>query len=360
MIPVSKPWLGAREMIYTTQAINSGWVSSAGPFIEQFEAEFASYCGTKYALAVSSGTAALHLALLASGIGPGDEVIIPDLTFVATANAVSYTGATPVFVDINSKSLCLSAETIRAHLTEKTKAIIPVHLFGHPADMDAINGLAYSHGLKIIEDACEAHGASYKGTNAGALGDVGCFSFYGNKIITTGEGGMLTTDDPEIYAKAKHLRGHAQTSKRYEHDQIGYNYRMTNVQAAIGCAQLDRIDEILSSRARLHRMYSAAIPDRVMQPEPWARSVHWMVSIQTDYRDAIAEILALNGVDTRPFFRPLSTLAPYRRDSLNWRSWRASQRGLCLPTHHEVSEADVLRIAGVINTALRDVDKSVA
>src|SRR6267154_4441182 len=213
-IPISKPFIGEREKELVLDAVDSGWVSSIGKYIDEFEATFARYCGTDYALTVSNGTTGLHLAFAALGLEPGDEVIIPDLTFVATANAVAYTGATPVLADIDADTLCLDPRSVKALISPRTKAIIPVHLYGHPADMDALKEIGDAHGVDIVEDAAEAHGAEYKGRRVGGLGKCGVFSFYGNKVITTGEGGMLTTNDQEFYQHARRLRDHAMSTQR--------------------------------------------------------------------------------------------------------------------------------------------------
>ena len=255
-IPISQPSITQKEIDYVSDAIQSGWVSSLGKYIDMFEANFAEYCGTDFALTVSSGTTALHLALLAMGIGDGDEVIVPDFTFVATANAVRYTGANVVTVDIDQETLCLAPEAVRAVITQKTKAIIPVHVFGHPANMPELIKIADEHGVRVIEDAAEAHGAEVNSKRVGSLGDCGVFSFYGNKIMTSGEGGMITTDNKELYEKMKYLRDHAMSKdKRYWHTEIGYNYRMTNLQAALGVAQLERIDEIIEKKIDIFNWY---------------------------------------------------------------------------------------------------------
>jgi perosamine synthetase len=361
--PVSRPSIGPRERELVADAVASGWVSSAGPYIERFERMFADYCGTKYALATSSGTAALHLALLACGVGPGDEVIVPDLTFVATANAVTYTGAKVVLADINPDTLCMDATTLWPRITEHTEAIIPVHLFGHPAITGAGNGSV----LAWIEDAAEAHGATINGRRVGGHGDIGCFSFYGNKIITTGEGGMLTTNDPALYAKAFHLRGHAMSAARpYFHETVGYNYRMTNLQAALGCAQMERIDEFLTKRRRIMEWYRDAIDERpgvrLNREAPWAKSANWMVCLEVDAftpysRIMFMESLAAWGVETRPYFCPISSMPmyelplAYRLNDLSI-AHRKSQIGLCLPTYTDLTEDDVLRISEIVNGLL--------
>src|SRR4051794_2062931 len=248
-IPISKPSIGPRERELVLDAVDSGWVSSIGKYIDEFEAVFARYCGTEFALAVSNGTTGLHLALVTLGIGPGDEVIIPDLTFVATANAVAYTGAKPILADVDPDTLCIDPASVKSLITERTKVIMPVHLYGHPADMDELTVIAKAYNVAVIEDAAEAHGAEYKGRRVGGLSQCGVFSFYGNKVITTGEGGMLTTNDPAFYRRAKRLRDHAMSAeRRYFHDERGFNYRMTNLQAALGVAQMERIGEFLKRR----------------------------------------------------------------------------------------------------------------
>src|SRR6201996_1204001 len=286
-LPISQPLIGSREKELVLAALDSGWVSSIGKYIDEFEAGFARYCGTEYALTASNGTTGLHLALAALGIGPGDEVIVPDLPFVASANAVAYTGATPVLADIDPDTLCLDPASVKSRLSPRTKAIMPVHLYGHPADMDALNEIADSNGLAIVEDAAEAHGAEYRGRRVGGLGKCGVFSFYGNKIITTGEGGMLTTNDADFFARAKRLRDHAMSpQRRYFHEERGFNYRITNLQAALGVAQLERIDDFLNRRTEIMGWYTAAIvsSDRVRlnRVSNWAKSAFWMVCLEVD------------------------------------------------------------------------------
>ena len=245
-------------------ALDFGWVSSIGKYIDEFEASFARYCGTEYALAVSNGTTGLHLALAALGLQPGDEVIVPDLTFVATANAVAYM-ARRRFWPIDADTLCIDPASVRSLISERTRAIIPVHLYGYPADMDALLEIGRAHGVDIIEDAAEAHGAEYRGRRVGGLGKCGVFSFYGNKVITTGEGGMLTTNDRAFYQHAKRLRDHAMsTQRRYFHEERGFNYRITNLQAALGVAQLERIEEFLDRRTEIMGWYVPGSPRRKM------------------------------------------------------------------------------------------------
>jgi perosamine synthetase len=322
MIPVFAPWLSENVRRYVLDCVESGWISSLGEYVPRFEREFARFCEVRHAVATSNGTTALHLALATLGIGPGDEVLVPDLTFVATANVVRYTGATPVLVDAHPVTWALDVEDAARKVTARTRAIIPVHIYGHPADLDAVLVLARTHGLQVVEDAAEAHGARYKGRRVGGLGQIGAFSFYGNKIITTGEGGMVVTDDPALAQRAAFLRDHAMDPhRRYYHPEIGFNYRMTNIQAAIGCAQMEQVEAILDRRKTIATTYQAelaGIPGLTPPPaEPWAESVYWMYSVLVEpafgrSRDAVREGLRARGIDSRPFFVPLHELPPYR------------------------------------------------
>lgn len=361
-IPISKPAIGSREKQLVLDALDSGWVSSIGKYIDQFEANFARYCGTEHAVAVSNGTTALHLAFAALGLRAGDEVIIPDLTFVATANAVAYVGATPVLADIDAETLCLDPVSVKSLISPRTKAIVPVHLYGHPADMDALTEIAEAHGLDIIEDAAEAHGAEYKGRRVGGLGKCGVFSFYGNKIITTGEGGMLTTNDPVLYQRAKRLRDHAMNAeKRYFHEERGFNYRITNLQAALGVAQLERIDEFLSRRTEIMNWYASEVATtdtvRLNRVKNWAKSAFWMVCLEVDdfdevRRDAFMETLKTRGIDSRPYFRTMSSLPMYEQAPLPIANAKA-KIGINLPSYYELTKSDVRRIGSEVNEILR-------
>src|SRR6201996_8961609 len=352
-LPISKPYIGAREKELVLDALDSGWVSSIGKYIDDFEAGFARYCGTEYALAVSNGTTGLHLALAALGLGPGDEVIIPDLTFVATANAVAYTGATPVLADIDADTLCIDPASVKSLISPRTKAIMPVHLYGHPADMDALAAIADAHGIALIEDAAEAHGAEYKGRRVGGLGKCGVFSFYGNKVITTGEGGMLTTNDRDFYTLAKRLRDHAMSpQRRYFHEERGFNYRITNLQAALGVAQLERIDDFLARRTEIMDWYRSEIPAtdhvRLNRVKNWAKSAFWMVCLEVDgfdekRRDAFMQALKTRGIDSRPYFCALSSMPMYRQAPLPVAARKAAV-GLNLPSYYELTKSDVRRI----------------
>lgn len=338
--------------------LDSGWISSIGEYVERFESLFARFCGASHAIATANGTVALHLALASLDLGPGDEVLVPGLTFVATANAVAYTGATPVLVDVDRATWTIDPEDAARMITARTRAIIPVHLYGHPANLDALRALAARHNLRIIEDAAQAHGACYNGAPVGALGDVGTFSFYGNKVLTTGEGGMVVTNDPTIARRARHLRGQAlDPTRRYYHAEIGFNYRLTNVQAAIGCAQLEQVDVILRRRAELAAAYDArlaGVRGLGFQPvAPWAAPICWMYSVVIDEatfgmtRDDVAEALRARRIETRPFFVPLHDLPPYRSEPLPV-SAALGRSGLNLPSGNTLAAADIDRVCAAL------------
>jgi perosamine synthetase len=362
-IPISKPSIGIRERELVMDALDSGWVSSIGKYIDEFEEKFARYCGTEYALAVSNGTTGLHLALATLGLKAGDEVIIPDLTFVATANAVAYTGATPVLADIDPDTLCIDPASIKSLITARTKAIVPVHLYGHPADMDALREISEAHGIDIVEDAAEAHGAEYKGRRVGGFGRCGVFSFYGNKVVTTGEGGMITTNDRSFYLQAKRLRDHAMSpERRYYHDECGFNYRMTNLQAALGVAQMERIDEFIERRAEIMSWYNSIIrvdgSVRTNRVKNWAKSVFWMVCLEVDgfddkRRDTFMANLRKRGIDSRPYFCTMSAMPMYRQQPLPVAS-RKAQSGINLPSFFDLTQKEVERIGSVVNELIAD------
>ena len=362
MIPIAEPSLGKEELNLLTKAFKSGWISSKGEFIEKFENEFARYCGRKYGVAVSNGTVALHLALVALDIGKRDEVIIPDLTFIATANAVTYTGAKPIFVDSHPDYWCIDPEKIEEKISKKTKAIIPVHLYGHPCDMDPILDIAEDNNLYLIEDAAEAHGAEYKGKKVGSFGDISCFSFYGNKIITTGEGGICLTDDKELSEKMRLLKDHGMNPhKRYWHEIVGYNYRMTNLQAAIGLAQLKKINKFIKKKRQIARLYEEGLRDLsdkgkiTLHPEmSWAKNVYWMYSIliNTEFgvsRDKLIAELEKKGIESRPFFYPINEMPPYKLKDKFKIAYMLSRSGINLPSQSNLSKRDIKFIVSKID-----------
>ncbi len=329
-IPVATPALVGKEREYVMDCLDSNWISSNGSYIGRFETSFAEFCGVRHSLACCNGTVALHLALLGLGIGPGDEVLVPTLTYIASANAVTYCGAKPVFLDSEPDTWNIDPAALEAAIGPRTKAILVVHLYGHPADMEPILAIARNHGLAIVEDAAEAHGAEYKGRRVGSFGDVATFSFYGNKVITTGEGGMVVTNDPALAERMLVLRGQGQDLKRrYWFPVVGYNYRMTNIEAAIGLAQLEKIDWHLSRRRQHAKQYQARLgnlPGLILSPEqPWARNAYWMncavLPIElTVTRDEVMRQLQLRGVETRPFFYPMHVLPPLTSPTLRMAS----------------------------------------
>lgn len=316
MIPVCEPWFPGNEEKYAADAVRNKMISgSGGEYITKFEKSFADYCGMKYGVACTSGLAALHLACEALGIGEGDEIIIPTFTMIASANAAIYTGARPVLVDSEQGSYCIDVKKIEEKITPRTKAIMPVHVYGHPCDMDAIMEIARKHNLKVIEDAAEAHGARYKGKIMGSFGDINCFSFYANKIITTGEGGMCLTNDSDLAEKMRKLRNHGFDIPRFTHSVVGFNYRLPNVQAALGLAQVENADLLVESRRNVGLKYNeklAHLKNYLQLPieRDYAKNVYWMYgvvlkdNVKLTKDDVMAKLLE-RGVQTRSFFIPM-------------------------------------------------------
>lgn len=357
-IPAYEPQLGPLEEAYILEAVRSGWISSLGKYIGQFEQEFAAFCGVEHGVSTSNGTTALHLALHGLGLGPGDEVIVPALSFVASANAVHYTGATPVFADVDAQTWTLDPLEVERLLSPRTRAIMPVHLYGHPANMAALCTLATAHNLWILEDAAEAHGAQYQGRYTGGLGHVAAFSFYANKIITTGEGGMVTTNDGDLATRCRFLRDHAmQPGRRYWHEEVGFNYRMTNLQAAVGVGQMTRINEFIARKRQIAHLYAQAlanVPGITLPVEaPGCVNVYWMFSILVDApfpltRDALILALRERNIDSRPFFHALDTLPPYRSSRPRPTALRLGQQGLNLPSAPSLTNEQVLTICDTL------------
>ena len=354
IIPVCEPTLSGNELKYVTEAVETNWISSAGSYIRQFESSFAEKMGSRYGVACANGTVALHLALATLGLDPGDEVIIPTFTMIATANAVTYLGARPVLVDAEPCTWNLDIEQVESRITPRTRAIVVVHTYGHPVDMDALNAIAAKHGLFVLEDAAEAHGARYKDRPVGSLGDAASFSFYGNKIITTGEGGMVTTNREDVARLAWNLRDHAFSAERhFWHKYLGYNYRMTNLQAAVGLAQTEQLERFVAARranAAYYTQLLSKIPGIVTPPEAsWATNVFWMYGILLEKefgltRDALRQGLAQRGIETRTFFIPMHCQPIYFDHYRNERYPVAEdlcRRGLYLPSASNLTRQDI-------------------
>lgn len=370
-IPVAVPQLGQREFDYVAEALRAGEISgTGGSLLERFEYEFAKYCSCSHGVATSNGTTALHLAVASLGIGPGDEVLVSTLTNMATFFAVLYQGATPIPVDVEEDTWNLDPAALEALFTPRTRAILVVHLYGHPADMDPIRKFARRHGLYVIEDAAEAHGALYKGSKAGSLGDIACFSFYANKIVTTGEGGMLTTNDSALAARARSLRSLAYgAEQRFMHADVGFNYRMTNLQAALGCAQMEKIEEIIRNKRRVADLYSAQLAglENLQLPveRPYARNVYWMYHIvlrgsAAAQRDLVMKCLLDRGIETRPGFVPYNLQEIFIRKRLTRPELcpvanRAAGAGFYLPSSSTLSEEEVRYVADHLKEILREV-----
>lgn len=360
-LPVSEPDLTHREMRYAFDAFLSTWISSTGDYIRRFEQDFADKAGMAHGVATSNGTVSLHLAMATLGIGEGDEVIVPDLTFAASINTVLHVGARPVIVDVDRDTWCLTVEAIERAITPRTRAIMPVHVFGRPAPMSEITELARARGLYIIEDCAEAHGAKYNGQTVGSFSDISSFSFFANKIITTGEGGICLTNDPDTAARMRMLRDHGmRPERRYWHEEPGFNFRMTNMQAAIGCAQIERMDELLAMRAAVHARYVEAlsgIPGVMFAPPMSQRAepVTWFSCAQVpeEKRDELIAACKAANIDLRPFFHGLSAMPAYRRFARKCpNSGWLSRTGVNLPTSRRVDDANVARLAAVFESVL--------
>ena len=363
MINISKPSIGELEMKYVNDAVKSGWVSSQGEYLQLFEKSFAEYCGVKHCVLTANGTVSLHLALEVLNIGEGDEVIIPDLTFVATANVVKMAGAIPIIADVRESDWCIDPIDVERKITNKTKAIIPVHIYGHPAPMDELKNIAEKYKVSLIEDAAEAHGALYKGCKVGSMSDMASFSFFGNKIITTGEGGAITTNSFELADRARFLRDHGMSREiRYWYSEIGFNYRMTNLQAALGFAQMSRIDDFIKKRDLILTWYKKYlnIENVILNPsDNDVNPVNWMTCMiiedfSREDRDELIILLKNLGIDSRPFFYTLSSLPMYKQTPCPI-SQKLSSKGINLPTHIDLTEEVVQFIAVSVSELVRKI-----
>lgn len=365
-IPVMEPLLNGNELEYVTDCIKTGWISSQGKFVRQFESVFSEYCSMPYALAVSNGTVALHLALEALGVGEGDEVIVPDITFAASINAIIYTGATPVIVDVSLDTWTLDLYEVKRAITERTKAIMPVHLYGHPCDMDPLLDLAKKHHIFIIEDCAEALGSLYKGRPVGSFGDAATFSFFGNKTITTGEGGMVLLRDKQIYDHAHVLRDHGMSrDKKYWHDVVGYNYRMTNLQGAIGVAQMERLPEFVESKRRIANFYNkmfASLNEILCPPEAtWSYNSYWLYTFLLNdqmniSRDELISKLLKNGIESRRTFYGLHEMPIYKQYIKDQKCFSNSEliskNGINLPSSVTLSSQELERIGKAVKSII--------
>jgi len=379
MIPVSEPVIGNNEIQYVNECLTSGWVSSAGHFIEEFEEQWAHYCGAKHGIAVSNGTVALQAAIQCLKLEPGDEVIMPTSTIISCAQAIIYNGCVPVLVDADISTWCMDVEQIKSKITPKTRAIMPVHIFGHPVDMDIVMNLAHEYNLKVIEDAAEAHGAEYlsgRDTSSpawhrcGGIGHISTFSFYANKIITTGEGGMVLTND-QLYAdQLRKLCNLCFTQeKRFYHTELGHNFRMTNMQAALGVGQFERISEIIEKKRWIGSAYNSRFYgiDGLQLPveREWAKNVYWMYGIVLDERKGIdarefAKRLKKHGVETRPFFLGMHEQPVFRKIGLFKNeifpvAEHIAKNGLYLPSGISLTENKLNTVADVVKSVLKDL-----
>lgn len=365
-ISIAMPVFNGEEKKNLMECIDTGWVSANGKFVEEFQNAFANFCGTKYALACSNGTVTLHLALKALGVDSGDEVIMPTLTYIATANTAAYCGAKPVFVDSEMGTWNIDPEKIEKAITPRTKAIVPVHLYGLSCNMDAIEQISEKYGIPVVEDAAEAHGATWNGKKVGSIGKIGSFSFFGNKIITTGEGGMIVTNDQKLYEQMKLMRGQSvDPSKRYWHNALGYNYRMTNMQAAIGLGQLKNIDWHMAQRRRVAELYDKYFDELfsegylVKQHIPnEATHVYWMYCIAlTDKikveRDVVMERMERKNIEMRPLFYPMHVMPPYKDTSVSCPiAEKISEKGICLPSHAMLAEENIQYIVECLKESI--------
>lgn len=367
MIPVNEPLIREKELLYVTECLKTGWISSEGRFIHEFEEKWAAYCGMRYGIAVCNGTVALQVAIGCLDLKPGDEVIMPTFTIISCALAVIYNDAKPVLVDSEPRTWTMDISKIEKKITERTRAIMPVHIYGHPCEMAPIWELAKKYNLIIIEDAAEAHGAEYKGKKCGSLGDLSCFSFYANKIITTGEGGMVLTNNEEYAEKARSLRNLCfRKDRRFYHTELGNNFRLTNLQAAIGLAQLERIDELVWKKRWIGHSYNERLEDisgfTLPIEELWAKNVYWMYGIVLDGNigcDAVrfAKKLKEKGIDTRPFFlgmheQPVFYKMNLFKDEHYPVAERIAKQGLYLPSGLTLTERDIDEVVRAVREVI--------
>lgn len=354
-IPVYAPFLRGNISKYVNDCVDSGWISSRGDYVSRFEEEFARYVGAAGAASVSNGTVALHLAMVALGLGPGDEVIVPTFTYIASVNTIMQTGAKPVFVDSLEQTLQVDPAAVAAAITPRTKAVMAVHLYGHPCDMAQIGALCKKHGIWLIEDCAEAFGSFWQGRHVGTFGDVATFSFFGNKTITTGEGGMVLARDPAVLARCRHLKSQGVSPTReYWHDALAFNYRMTNIEAAIGLSQLELAGDIIALKRRLAARYAEGLkglPLRFIGEVGDIVNSYWMCSILLDdasQRDGLRDHLLAEGIETRPFFPPAHKMPHCRADAVFPVAETISSRGVNLPSYPGLDDREIEVVIGRI------------
>ena len=369
-IPISGPWISQKEIDYVTDAVTNAWYSKANMYHERFEKAFAEYIGVNFVISLPSCTSAIHLSLLSLGVGPGDEVIVPDVTWIASSAPVSYVGAIPVFADIDEKTWCLSADSFEQLINAKTKAVIPVDLYGGMPDMDRICEIARRHGIALIEDAAEAIGSEYMSRKAGSFGDTGVFSFHGSKILTTGEGGMLVTDNEDVYRRSLFLRDHGRNpgDKMFWNAEVAYKYKMSSMQAALGLAQLERIDELVERKRQILDWYQQRLGNveglSLNYEASGTKNTYWMVTVIIDKKfglkkEAVMALMSEKGIDCRPFFHPLSSIPAYRESGQaeearrrNKNAYEVSPYGINLPSGLNLTEEKVDYVCGVLKSSL--------
>jgi perosamine synthetase len=370
-IPVAGPWITQKEIDYVTDAVTRAWYSNANMYHERFEKAFAEYIGVPWAMALPSCTSAIHLSLLALGIGPGDEVIVPEITWIASAAPITYVGATPVFADVDPKTWCLSPESFESCITDRTKAVIPVDLYGNMPDMDAIRAVAQRRDIAIIEDAAQAIGAEYEGKKAGSLGVAGVYSFHGSKTLTTGEGGMLLTHRDGLYRRALVLRDHGRQpgDKMFFNTEIAFKYKMSSMQAALGLAQLERVEELIARKRQIFAWYQAELTDlegvTFNHEAPGTKSTYWMVTVVLDKKYGLDSrrlmgLFSEANIDCRPFFHPLSSLPAYAEleqareaRKRNHVSYALSPYGLNLPSGMNITAEKAKYVCDTLKAILR-------
>lgn len=367
MIPVNEPLIGAKDIKYVIEALKTGWISSAGKFIEEFEDRWAKYCGMKYGIAVSNGTLALQAAIAACGLKPGAEIIMPSFTIISCAQAAIYNDCVPIFVDCDPRTWTIDVAKIEDKITARTKAIMPVHIYGHPCDMDPIRKIASKHKLIIIEDAAEAHGAEYKGKKCGGFGDLSCFSFYANKIITTGEGGMVLANSSVYAEKLRSLRNLCfRKERRFYHTELGNNFRFTNLQAAVGCGQFERVEELVRKKRWIGKVYNQRLKDipglTLPVEEAWAKNVYWMYGVVLDGQCGLdakkfADKLKARDIETRPFFLGMHEQPVFKKMGFLKKgsfpvTERISKFGLYLPSGLTLKEKQIDTVCKAVRKIL--------